>query len=42
MRIVSESGLVWKNVCFLMSHMTLLTAEVICRLIRNGYGDDEW
>jgi len=22
--------------------MTLLTAEVICHLVRNGYGDDEW
>ena len=42
MRIVSDSGLVWKNVCFLMSHMTLLTAEVICPLARKGHGGDEW
>jgi hypothetical protein len=43
MRIVSETGLVWKNVCFLMSLLLLLlTAEVICHLVRNGYGDDDW
>jgi hypothetical protein len=42
MRIVSESGLVWKNICFLMSHMTLLTSEAICHLVKNGYSDDEW
>jgi hypothetical protein len=41
MRIVSESGLLWKNV---FSDVTYDTID--CRgylpLVRNGYGDDEW